>query len=128
MPSGVRLVAGGRDAYVAALVAAERARAREQGHREGAEEALRSAAGKLEAAATRLDRDREHARERLSGAAAELAIAIARELARVEIRAGRQDVERLVREVLAQSGIGRAPCQVHLNPDDAARLADVKFR
>ncbi|TAJ23518.1 MAG: hypothetical protein EPO68_02965 [Planctomycetota bacterium] len=128
MPSGVRLVAGGRAAYVDGLLAAERARAREQGRREGLDEALRTAAGKLEAAAQRLDADRERARERLSAASAELAIAIARELARVEIRAGRQDVERLVREVLAQSGIGRAPCQVHLNPDDAARLADVKFR
>jgi flagellar biosynthesis/type III secretory pathway protein FliH len=128
MPSGVRLVGGGRAACIEGLVAAERARAREQGRREGHHEALRAAAGKLEAAAERLDADRERARERLSAAAAELAIAIARELARVEVRAGRQDIERLVREVLAQSGMGRAPCQVHLNPADAQRLADVKFR
>jgi flagellar biosynthesis/type III secretory pathway protein FliH len=128
MPSGARLVANGRDGYVDALLASARASALEQGRREGRDEALRSAAGALDDAAARLDRDRELAREKLSAAAAELAISIARELARVEIRAGRQDVERLVRETLAQSGIGRAPCQVHLNPEDAARLADVKFR
>lgn len=128
MPASARLVAGGGDAYVDGLLAAERARALEQGRREGRDAALRAAAGALDEAAARLDRDRELAREKLSTAASELAIAIARELARVEIRAGRQDVERLVREVLALSGIGRAPCQVHLNPDDAQRLSDVKFR
>ena len=37
-------------------------------------------------------------------------------------------MERIVRETLQAAGVGRGTCVVHLNPSDAARLADVVFR
>ncbi len=57
-----------------------------------------------------------------------LALAIAREIVRTEIDAGRYDIQRIVREALAASGAGRAACVVHLNPVDIERLAGVPFR
>jgi hypothetical protein len=49
-------------------------------------------------------------------------------LTRSEIRAGRHDIERIVREALAASGVGRGEALVHVHPSDAARLAEVPFR
>lgn len=57
-----------------------------------------------------------------------LALAIAREIVRTEIEAGRYDIQRIVREALAASGAGRGACVVHLNPIDVERLAGVPFR
>jgi flagellar biosynthesis/type III secretory pathway protein FliH len=127
-PSSVRAVPGSLDAYLAAVLDSERAAARAAGRAEGEAAAFQAGAGRFAAAALRLDQDREAAREKLSNSAAALAIVVARSIARAEVSAGRHDMERLVREVLAAGGIGRAPCQVHLNPADAARLADTTFR
>jgi hypothetical protein len=33
-----------------------------------------------------------------------------------------------VRETLSASGVERGPCVVHLHPEDAARLSEVRFR
>lgn len=57
-----------------------------------------------------------------------LATEIARHVLRTEMAEGRYDLEAVVREVLEASGAGRAPCTVHLHPDDAAALESARFR
>lgn len=115
---GVRLLARG-----AAAVQGELA-ARAAGQRA----ALEAATARLEAAAERVERQAEAARAQLARAGTELGLEIARTLLRAEVARGHYDLEKLVRETLAQSGVGRGACVVHLNPADHARLADVRFR
>jgi flagellar biosynthesis/type III secretory pathway protein FliH len=88
---------------------------------------LRAAAA-LDAACARLDQAREEAAASLALHAVQLAVEIAQTLVRAEVSAGRHDLEAIVREALAASGVGRGDCVVHLNPLDAAAVADVRFR
>lgn len=104
------------------------ARSFANGRAQGQREALASLAPLLERAVADLDAQREQALARLAQDAATLAVEIARELTRSEIRASRHDIERIVREALAASGVGRGEALVHVHPSDAARLADVPFR
>ncbi len=99
-----------------------------RGLAQGEERALAAAAGALDRAVTKLDEARVRAEQDLAQAAVELATEIARTLVRAEIDAGRYDIERIVRESLAASGVGRRACVVHLNPIDAERLKSVPFR
>lgn len=100
----------------------------EAGRLAGRQEALQGVAPLLERALADLETQREQATARLAQDAATLAVEIAREITRSEIRAGRHDIERIVREALAASGVGRGEAQVHVHPTDAARLAEVPFR
>lgn len=104
----------------------ERAFAR--GVAQGEQQAWAKAAGALDRAVATLEAARERAEQDLAHAAVELATEIARTLVRVEIDTGRYDIERIVREALAASGVGRRACVVHLNPIDAERLKSVPFR
>ena len=124
-PEGLRAVrlvpgAGGLDRALEGLLAEARA--------EGASAERKRAAGALLKAAERLEAYRAEADGAAAHTAVELAVEIARHLLAVEIQAGRHDVERIVRDVLAASGVGRGECVVHLHPDDAAALAGVAFR
>jgi flagellar biosynthesis/type III secretory pathway protein FliH len=127
-PCGARLAEGGRADALARLVEGRAAAAREQGRAEGGAEALEAAAGALLAAAERLDAMREAARQSLARTAVDLAVEVVRALLRVELPAGRYDLEGMVREALAFSGVERGRCVVHLHPDDAARLEGARFR
>jgi flagellar biosynthesis/type III secretory pathway protein FliH len=127
-PIGAALVEGGLDAWFAQRIAAERASAFAAGHAEGERLAVAGGAGRLDTAVERLEAERQVVQEKLSSVAAALGLQVARALARAEVRTDRHDVERLVREVLASGNVGRAPCQVHLHPEDAARLAGTTFR
>ena len=118
----VRVVPG--DAGLERALDALLAEARAEG---AAAERLR-AAGALEAAALRLEAFRGETERAAAHTAVELGLEIARHLVAVEVHTGRHDVERIVREVLAASGVGRGECVVHLHPDDAASLAGVPFR
>jgi flagellar biosynthesis/type III secretory pathway protein FliH len=119
-PSGAALLAHGVDALEELL----RARARAEGERAG-----RAAAGELlERAVERLRVQESESRAALARAAAELALEIARTLLRREIGQGHYDLEKIVRETLAEAATGRNPCVVHLNPLDHARLTEVRFR
>jgi flagellar biosynthesis/type III secretory pathway protein FliH len=104
------------------------ARGRAAGFAEGQALALSGAVRRLEAAAEELRLARELTADAVAVDATRLALAIAREIVRSEIDAGRYDIERIVREALAASGAGRTACVVHLNPIDVERLAGVPFR
>ena len=127
-PRGVRLVDTSFDALGQSLdqkriqttLAAER--------RAAHEEATRTAARALEAAAGALDEARQRAVATLSGDAVSLAVEIARQILKVEIAASNYDLEQIVRSTLAASGIKRGGCVVHVNPEDAEMLDGVVFR
>ncbi len=123
-PAAARVVDG---ALVAACAQAA-ARGRAAGLVEGEARALAGAAGRLDAAVERFLETSEAAARGVAEDAANLAVAIAREILRVELDAGRYDLERIVREALQASGAGRSACVVHLHPDDLQRLQGVAFR
>jgi flagellar biosynthesis/type III secretory pathway protein FliH len=123
-PSGVRLCEAGLDAVSARVIEERTLAAREQGR----EEERFEHAALLDEAAERLDAARERAEAELAPFACELALAIASEILRMEVDAGRYDLERIVRETLADSGVGRGNCVVHLNPKDRETLEGVPFR
>lgn len=116
----VRVLASG----AAAVDETRLARARAEGERKG----LAEAGAALDAVVTRLVASEEEARTALATGAVELALEIARTLLCGEIQRDRHDVERIVRNVLAEAATGRAPCVVHVHPSDHARLAQTKFR
>jgi flagellar biosynthesis/type III secretory pathway protein FliH len=124
MPVSLRVVDA---AEVRARDEAE-ARGRAAGFAEGQTLALSGAVRRLEEAAEEMRRSRELSDAAVALDATRLALAIAREIVRSEIDAGRYDIERIVREALAASGAGRTACVVHLNPIDVERLAGVPFR
>ncbi|MCK6445914.1 MAG: flagellar assembly protein FliH [Planctomycetes bacterium] len=99
-------------------------RAHARGVAEGRALALEQAAGALERATAELEA--EHARA--AKLAVELALEIARVLLRREAQTGNYDLERIVRETLAVSGVDRGRCVVHLNPEDAKALENLTFR
>lgn len=97
-------------------------------HEQGRRDERSAHAALLDAAAERLDAARERAETELAPFACELALAIASEILRVEVDAGRYDLERIVRETLAASGVGRGNCVVHLHPKDHEALSGIPFR
>ena len=127
-PTGATVVPGdsqeGLTRIVEQLLVAEHQRGKEQGHAE----ANATAALALESAGERFDQLTKDARGQVSETAVTLALEIARRLLRVEVEAGRYDLEKVVREALEESGTGRRNCTVHLNPKDAERLSEVAFR
>lgn len=133
LPSGSRLriarLADGSEAQLRERWRTEPIRAAfEAGRQAGLSQALENGAGLLSQALESLETQRTQAAERLAQDAAMLAVEIARELVRAEIRASRHDIERIVRETLAVSGVGRGAAQVHVHPKDAQRLAGLPFR
>ena len=104
------------------------AMARRQGYEQGRQEALAEASEPLQRAAQVVDEIAAGAEARMSRSAAELAFTISRALLQQEIPEGRYDIEKMVRQALADSEVGRGQCTVHLNPADHERLADVAFR
>lgn len=119
-PARIAVLPGGLSAWIDQKVVS----ARQQGERLASERAVKA----LDRAADALDKAREAATQTLSSQAVHLAVEIARTLVRAEIDAGRLNLEVIVREALHASGVGRGACEVHLNPLDAAQLANVKFR
>ena len=126
-PLGARLASAEPESAEAEF-AARLAAARAEGREEGRAEALAGAAGVLDAAAQALASELEEARAALAAAGAELVLEIARQILRVELAEGRYDIESIVRDALARSGVGRGECTVHVNPADAEALRTVSFR
>ncbi len=127
-PSLVRLFAGSEVELRQGWESSALEEAFERGRRAG-EEQLRAALGAtFDAALGEIETLRESAVARLAQDAANLAVEIARELVRCETKAQRHDIERIVRETLAASGVGRGACVVHLHPRDAQRMERVHFR
>lgn len=123
-PASVRVV----DAAETAARAAAEERGRVQGQAVGEARALAGAVQRLDEAVAEFQSAREIADRAVAADAASLAVSIAREILRVEISAGRYDLERIVRESLQASGAGRAECVVHLHPRDLDRLQGLAFR
>lgn len=96
--------------------------------RAGEHEGRAAASAVFEAAVAALEEREATLVASLSRGSIELALEIARALLRTELREGHYELEKIVRETLGESGVGRNPCVVHLNPADHARLADVRFR
>jgi flagellar biosynthesis/type III secretory pathway protein FliH len=117
----------GGDALAALIADCERM-AHERGREQGRQEALNDAAGLLERAAAQLERARDEAAARLAHTCTRLSVEIARLLLGRELRAGNLDIERLVRDCLAASGVGRGACVVHVHPEDARALEEIRFR
>lgn len=127
-PQRVRLFAGSEVELRQAWHGSAHDEAFERGRRAGAEELRAELGASLDAALAQIETLRESAVARLAQDAADLAVEIARELVRCETRAQRHDIERIVRETLAASGVGRGACVVHLHPKDAQRMERVHFR
>lgn len=127
-PRALRVCAGDEAALRARWKEEARAAAFEEGRAAGRAEQQAELGTALERLFGELEELHEAALARLASDAAGLAVEIARELVRGEIRAQRHDIERIVRETLAASGTGRGACVVHLNPRDAQRLERVHFR
>jgi flagellar biosynthesis/type III secretory pathway protein FliH len=127
-PSAVQLRQGSADAFVRARQAAGLDALRAAEREEGARAALEGPALLLEQAAQDLVDALEEARGECARQAVELALGIARQIVGSELAAGQHDIERVVRETLARSGVGRGACVVHLHPSDLERLRHVVFR
>lgn len=99
-------------------------RAFARGVSQGRAEALQHAAGALLRATEALEGEQDRAAK----LAVEMALEIARVLLRREALAGNYDLEAIVRETLAVSGVDRGRCVVHVHPEDAKALESVAFR
>jgi flagellar assembly protein FliH len=122
-PRSVRLVASGERARAAFE---ERGRASER--LRGAEEALSEVAGEVERIVSALEGERAAVQANLARVSVELALVIAREVVRREIRAGNYDLEAIVRESLAEASLAAGPCRVRVSPKDRTALEAVPFR
>lgn len=126
--TGARVFLGDENGLGAHWNSAASTQSFEAGRAKGREETLQKLGALVEQALADLASQREQASLRLAQDAALLAVEIARELTRSEIRAGRHDIERIVRESLTLSGAGRGEARVHVHPSDAARLSQIPFR
>lgn len=124
LPKAVRVVPGTGGDYVGACLRAEFQRGVEEGRRLAAQEA----AGSLERASTEIGAACERLMPDLASSAVDLAVEIARTIVRAEVAKNRHDIEKIVRETLAASGVGRGACVVHVSPSDAERLKPLPFR
>lgn len=127
-PSGVELRPGRAGDFLAERHEALLERARAEGRAQGERAALEGPAKRLDEAVERLEAALVELRAEAERNAVELALGIARQLVRAELSEGTHDVERIVRDTLAQSGVGRGACVVHLHPADFERLRNVVFR
>ncbi len=123
-PAATRIV----DAIEIRARADAEARGYARGASEGEARVLSAGVRRIDEAVAELRLAREASDRAVIEDSTRLALAIAREIVRTEIDAGRYDLERIVREALATSGAGRNACVVHLNPVDIERLAGVAFR
>jgi flagellar biosynthesis/type III secretory pathway protein FliH len=119
-PTGIRLLPGDLNAYIQRQVddAFERGRC----------EALANACHLMEQAAERIDAARDEALQEVPAFATRFAEELARQLLHIELGKGLHEIEAMVRATLAESGVGRAECTVHVNPDDMQRLTGAVFR
>ena len=101
---------------------------REVARSEGYASAVQDAVVRLDAATDQLDRDRLQALDELPAFALRFAQEVARHLIRTTIQAGEHDIEGMIRDALARSGVGRGACVVHVSPDDFHKLQGVTFR
>ena len=130
-PTAVRIADVGLDQISTQLVEERMASEYERGMEAGRQDMLgRVEAGvvALTGAAERIDQAREAAQTEIGEFAVQLATEIARHVVKQEVDAGRYDLERVVRDVLAASDVGRGHCTVHMNPADLELAKKYPFR
>jgi len=116
------------EVYLATRIAELERNTLELGRRAGREAALAEFAELFASLADDAIAAGERAAAGLASQTALLVTAVASQVLRKELEAGRYDIERMVRETLAVAATGRAPCTVRVHPDDAEHLASVRFR
>lgn len=94
----------------------------------GVQAGLAELGGVVDRTLAQLEERREELTQSAARTAVELGVEIARALLEREIEAGNYGLERIVRETLRESGVGREECVVHLNEADLEALANVPFR
>ena len=102
--------------------------ARTEAHAQGAREGLESAAQLVQEAVEGMESQYAAAEEAIARGAVEIGLEIARHLLKIEVEAGNYDIEKIVRETLRESRVGRDACVVHLHPKDIERLEGIPFR
>lgn len=127
-PTGVRALPSEPAAALERIVAGRCEAHRRHGVEQGRAEAVAEGLDLLERATARFEQLSREASAEVARTAVELAGEIARTLLRAEVVAGNYDLERIVRETLADSEVDRGSCVVHVHPSDAERLAEVRFR
>jgi len=122
-PSGARIVPGSLQ-DLAALRRRERADAlRAEGHALATQGAVQV----LDRAAARFEEQVAELHGQVAELAARIAMDVAQELLRKELREGNYDIEAIVRSVLGQTGPGGAKT-LRVHPEDAAALEGAAFR
>ena len=124
----VRLLDRESSSTLDAVIRSRTQSAFEAGVAAGLQQGIDSAAARLEQAVECIDAQREEASKSLGSAAIELAMGIARSILKREQMLGNYDMERIVREALHESGVGRGACSVHLNPTDYEALRELNWR
>lgn len=119
-PRAIRLVDGDLNAYIQREVDAAFER--------GRQDALSTTCDLIEQAANRVDLAREEALLEIPTFATRFAQEIALQLLHIQLDQGEHDIEKMVRQTLAESGVGRGECTVHVNPADFERLSDSVWR
>lgn len=119
-PIGIRLLPGDLNTYIERQV--------DQAFERGRDDALANSCHLIEQAAQRINAARDEALQEIPAFATRFAEEVARQLLRIELSQGSHEIETMVRATLAESGVGRAECTVHVHPDDMQRLTNTVFR
>lgn len=122
-PTGVRIA----ETTLGALADARRHEHEERLRAEGFQLATQSAVGLLERALEELAVERQGMLTNIAEHAAQLAVEIAQELLRKELKEANYDITAIVRSVLEETSVS-GPNTLRVNPEDAAALESVSFR
>jgi flagellar assembly protein FliH len=109
------------------LTAARRAAREDALRAEGFAAATQGAVQALERAALAMEEQVAELQGQVAELASRIALDVAQELLRKELREGNYDIEAIVRSVLAQTGPGGAKT-LRVHPEDAAALEGAAFR
>lgn len=94
----------------------------------GRDEALAGSCNLVAQAAAHIDAARIDATREISAFATRFAASVAKHLIHINISEGRHEIEKMIRETLHESGVGRGKCVVHVHPADAKALSAISFR
>lgn len=111
-----------------AVIQSQRQSTFESGVNAGIKQATAGSVARLDEAVELVNAQHAEALGQLNQVAVELALSIARSILKKEQLLGNYDMERIVRDALHESGVGRNPCTVHLNPIDYDNLKELQWR
>jgi flagellar biosynthesis/type III secretory pathway protein FliH len=123
-PVDVRILDSSLDEFGGEL----RARREQVLRDEGQAQAIAGALTLFEEAQASLEEYRKSLLDSLAETAATLAVEMAQVVLCKELAEGQYDLATIVRETLAAAGSSMGPMTIHVHPDDAETLKDVRFR